>query len=187
MAFLNELPAELLDIILCNIDDPTDVLSLAKSCRRLYAAAVPDHLPWRRISACEHDTSLFSLLASNKHVARGVRSMVVNEPCEPAKLTSTSSAHSHSPCSPLHLKGYRPVIPAKSESPADLSLLTPLLRRAAKNCEKLEELRLDVHDLEPWKVFFTAMRDRGEGMILEHVEVVEQPGRCSGRWLTLRT
>ncbi|KZT54176.1 hypothetical protein CALCODRAFT_500201 [Calocera cornea HHB12733] len=182
MKSLVQLPLELLDIILSDIEAPPDLLALALSCRLLHETIVPAHLPWRRITACEHDASLFSLLASNKRVARGVTSMVVSEQCESHRRVSTA----HSLCSPLHMKGYRPVIPNISDSPAHMCNLAPSLHQAAQNCSQLEELRLDVEDLEPWTEFLAAMRERGDGKLQERLKVVEQPGRCSGRWLSLR-
>ncbi|KZO92995.1 hypothetical protein CALVIDRAFT_566912 [Calocera viscosa TUFC12733] len=175
MSALLSLPPELLDDLLSHVPSPADLLSLSLTCHALYTATA-DHLPWRRICVYEYDTPLFSLLSSTRRLASQLRRIAVNETGHPTASHSPMDDFSPSLSGPAHkLSAYRPVLPATRDPRANTGGVEPLLPQVARNCAQLEEVRLNVYDLRPWKGFFQALKEEG-GRTLGRVEIVEEPG-----------
>lgn len=93
---LFDLPLELADAILDCVDAPSDVLSLARTCKTLHALAVPDHLHYRHIfvRACATEGALWAHLAAHPRRARAVRVLRIGgkERVGPPEVISTTAS-----------------------------------------------------------------------------------------------
>lgn len=97
---VNGLPLELLDAVLACIDEPSDLLHLALTCKSLCSFIIPEHLYFRVIRCRVQDTrELWILLSQNVRLASRVRSLTVfgdyinlNERIPPAYYLIVASA-----------------------------------------------------------------------------------------------
>ncbi|KIJ53002.1 hypothetical protein M422DRAFT_99625, partial [Sphaerobolus stellatus SS14] len=70
-----ELPIELLEHAIENIDKPSDLQALALSFKSFSILIIPDHLDYRIIRCAPGDTIVWQHLIDHPHLARRVRNL----------------------------------------------------------------------------------------------------------------
>ncbi|KAF9490984.1 hypothetical protein BDN71DRAFT_1453680 [Pleurotus eryngii] len=80
-------PTEILDAIAFHIDAPSDLLSLALSCKRLHDIVNPRHLSYRVVRCKPSSVSVWNHLATHRSLAQNVRYLIViDERCSAGEL-----------------------------------------------------------------------------------------------------
>ncbi|KIJ35173.1 hypothetical protein M422DRAFT_100027, partial [Sphaerobolus stellatus SS14] len=72
---LIKLPLELVQEIIGNIDKPTDLFTLALTCKSLSNLVIPDHLDYRFIQCSPADTPVWQHLIKQPHLSRRVQNI----------------------------------------------------------------------------------------------------------------
>ncbi|KIJ54497.1 hypothetical protein M422DRAFT_103304, partial [Sphaerobolus stellatus SS14] len=70
---LQQTPPELVEEVLCFIEDPGDLFSLALCCRWLCALIIPDHLHYRHLRCSPRRNALWTTLLQRPRLASNIR------------------------------------------------------------------------------------------------------------------